>query len=53
MKKRKFKIVLIVLLALLVISFAITLCWGTYKVSPFEVINNFLGMEQNFKMQLY
>ena len=43
MKKNKFKIVLAVLLTLLVISFAVTLCWGTYKVSVGEVINTFLG----------
>ena len=43
MKKKNFKIVLIVLLALLVISFAVSLCWGTYKVSPLEVINILLG----------
>lgn len=43
MKKRNFKIVLMILLALLVISMIVTLCWGTYKVSPLEVINTFLG----------
>lgn len=43
MKKKKFKIVLIVLIALLVISFGVTLCWGTYKISPMEVINTLLG----------
>ena len=43
MKKNKFKIVLLVLLALLVISFGVTLCWGTYQVSPMEVINTLLG----------
>ncbi len=43
MKKNKFKIVLLVLLALLVISFGVTLCWGTYRVSPMEVINTLLG----------
>ena len=43
MKKNKFKIVLLVLLALLVISFGVTLCWGTYEVSPMEVINTLLG----------
>ena len=43
MKKRKYKITLLILLALLVISFAVTLCWGTYKVSPLEVINTLLG----------
>lgn len=43
MKKNKFKIVLVVLLTLLIISFGISLCWGTYKVSPGEVINTLLG----------
>ena len=43
MKKNKFKIALIILIALLIISFGVTLCWGTYKVSPIEVINTFLG----------
>lgn len=43
MKKKKFKIVLIILLALLIISFGVTLCWGTYKVSPLEVINTLFG----------
>lgn len=43
MKKNKFKIVLIILIALLVISFGVTLCWGTYKIYPIEVINTLLG----------
>ena len=43
MKKRRFKVVLIILLALLAVSFAVTLCWGTYKVSISEVINTLLG----------
>ena len=43
MKKKKFKMILIILLALLAISFLVTLCWGTYKVSIGEVINTFLG----------
>ena len=43
MKKNRFKIVLMVLLALLIISFGVTLCWGTYKVSVMEVINTLLG----------
>ena len=41
MRKKKFKITLIILLTLLVISFGITLCWGTYKVSPLEVIKHY------------
>ena len=43
MNKKKFKIVISVLLVLLIISFMVTLCWGTYKVSPGEVINTLLG----------
>lgn len=43
MKKKRFKIALIILLALLAISFFVTLCWGTYKVTPLEVTNTLLG----------
>lgn len=43
MGKKRFKIVLMVLLALLAISFVVTLCWGTYEVSIGEVINTLLG----------
>ncbi len=43
MHKKRFKIVLIILIALLIMSFAVTLCWGTYKVSIIEVINTLLG----------
>jgi len=43
MKKKKFKIALIILLVLLIISFAVTLCWGTYKVSVLDVIKTLLG----------
>ena len=43
MKKNKFKIAIIILISLLLISFAVTLCWGTYKVSIGEVINTLLG----------
>lgn len=43
MKKKRFKIVLLILIALLLISFVVTLCWGTYNVSPLEVIKTLLG----------
>jgi len=43
MKKKKFKIALIILLAVLVVSIAVTLCWGTYKVSVGDVIKTLLG----------
>ena len=43
MKKNRFKLVLIILSSLLIISFGITLCWGTYKIGPLEVVNTLLG----------
>ena len=43
MNKGKFKLAISVLLILLIVSFMVTLCWGTYKVSPMEVINTLLG----------
>lgn len=43
MKKKKFIIVLVVLIALLLISFAVSLCWGTYEISVSEVINTLIG----------
>lgn len=43
MKKKNFRLVLLILLILLFISFLVTLCWGTYKVSALEVINTLLG----------
>ena len=43
MKKKKFKLVLIILIALLLVSFFVTLCWGTFKVTPLEVINTLIG----------
>ena len=42
MNKGKFKLAISVLLILLIVSFMVTLCWGTYKVSPMEVINTLL-----------
>ena len=43
MNKKNFKLVIAILLVLLVVSFMVTLCWGTYKISPSEVINTLLG----------
>ena len=43
MNKKRFKIVLAVLIALLLISFMVTLCWGTYKISPSQVLNTLVG----------
>lgn len=41
--KKNFKAVLIILLALLIISFGVTLCWGTYKISPIEAVRTLFG----------
>ncbi len=43
MKKKKFKLVLIILISLLLVSFFVTLCWETFKVTPLEVISTLLG----------
>lgn len=43
MKKKRFKVALTVLLVLLILSFIVTLCWGTYKISVGKVINTLLG----------
>ena len=43
MKHKKFKTTFIVLLVLLNITFLISLCWGTYKISPFQVIETLFG----------
>ena len=43
MKRNRFKVVLIVLLTLLVISSVLMMCIGTYKVTAREVINTILG----------
>lgn len=43
MREKRFQRVLIILLVLLLISVAIYLGWGTYKISPMEVINTLLG----------
>ena len=43
MKKRRVRAALIILLVLLLISFAVSLCWGSYKVSVGEVIWTLLG----------
>lgn len=43
MSKKKFKVVVPILLVLVIISSIVTLCWGTYKVSPMDVINTLLG----------
>ena len=43
MKKNKFVLVLIILSALLIFSFGVSLCWGSYKITPIEVINTLIG----------
>lgn len=43
MKKDKFKLVFIILTVLVIASSILALCWGTYKVTPMEVINTLLG----------
>ena len=43
MNKKRTKIFLGIVIALLIISFGISLCWGTYKVSVIQVINTLLG----------
>lgn len=43
MRKKKYKIVLISLIALLLVSFLVSLCWGTYKLSLGEVISTLFG----------
>ena len=43
MKKKKFALVLIILSALLIFSFGVSLCWGSYKITPIEVINTLIG----------
>ena len=43
MRKRKFKITALVLFVLLLLSFTMYLCWGTYKIAPLDVIKTLLG----------
>ena len=49
MKKKKMQFTLIILTLLVLISFAISLCWGSYQVSVGEVIGVLLG--KGTKMQ--
>lgn len=49
MKKRSFKKTAIILLALLLVSFLLYLGWGTYKISPEDIIRTLLG--QGTKLQ--
>lgn len=43
MKKNRFNLTLIILFILLIFSFGVTLCWGTYEISPLDVIKTLLG----------
>ena len=43
MKKNRFNLTLIILFILLIFSFGVTLCWGTYEISPLNVIKTLLG----------
>lgn len=43
MKKKRFTIVLMILVVMLILAFGVTLCWGTYKVSPLEVFRTLIG----------
>ena len=43
MKKNKFKIVLVILSVLVIISSILMMCIGTYEVTPSEVINTLFG----------
>lgn len=49
MKKRSFKKTSIILLTLLLVSFLLYLGWGTYKISPEDIIRALLG--QGTKLQ--
>lgn len=41
MKKKTFGY--IILISLLIFSFALTLCWGTYKISPADLLKTLMG----------
>lgn len=43
MKKKSFKMTVSILAALLFISLILYLSWGTYKISPLDIINTLLG----------
>ena len=43
MKKDRFGLTLIILSILLIFSFGVTLCWGTYEISPMDVVKTLLG----------
>lgn len=49
MKNNKFKLTVLILTILLIISCGITLCWGSYEISPLDVIKTLFG--QGNRMQ--
>lgn len=49
MKKRNFKITAVILFTLLLLAFLLYLGWGTYKISPADIIKTLLG--QGTKLQ--
>lgn len=49
MKKRNVKVAVIILSVLLVLSFLVSLCWGSYQISVPDVIRTLLG--QGTRMQ--
>lgn len=49
MKVKKIKTMAVVLFILLLVSFTMYLYWGTYKITPMEIIKTFLG--QGTKLQ--
>lgn len=49
MKKRSYKITALVLLGLLLLAFILYLSWGSFKISPLDIIKTLLG--QGTKLQ--
>lgn len=49
MKKGRFRIIALVLFILLLVSFTMYLCWGTYKIAPLDIVKTILG--QGTKLQ--
>lgn len=43
MKKRNFKIIVIILSSLLLLSLILYLSWGSYKISPLDILKTILG----------
>lgn len=49
MKKNRFKIILVTLILLAFASFIFSLCWGTYKIAPLDVLKVLLGGGEKFQ----